>query len=70
MHTPNSSTGFTADRARSGHRPPANLRLLLAPGRPSNSFVPIAINDGGAQRCVYQDPIAHRQLEVYRQRYR
>lgn len=24
----------------------------------------------GSQRCIYQDPIAHRQLEVYRQHYR
>jgi len=38
--------------------------------RLEQELTPSLCGDGGAQRCVYQDPIAHRQLEVYRQHYR
>lgn len=33
-------------------------------------LTPSLCGDDGAQPCVYQDPLAHRQLESYRQRYR
>jgi hypothetical protein len=33
-------------------------------------LTPALCGQDGAQPCVYQDPIAHRQLEVYRQHYR
>lgn len=33
-------------------------------------LTPFLCGEDGAQPCVYQDPIAHRQLEVYRQHYR
>jgi hypothetical protein len=33
-------------------------------------LTPALCGQGGAQPCVYQDPIAFRQLEVYRQHYR
>jgi hypothetical protein len=29
-------------------------------------LTPSLCGDGGGQPCVYQDPIAHRQLEIYR----
>jgi hypothetical protein len=56
-----------------------NLRYANHAGEPmSNALVralereltPPLCGDGGDQPCVYQDPIAHRQLEPYRLRYR
>jgi hypothetical protein len=56
-----------------------NLRYANHPDDPmSNALIqtlkqeltPALCGQDGAQPCVYQDPIAHRQLEVYRQHYR
>jgi hypothetical protein len=56
-----------------------NLRYANHPDDPmSNALIqtlkqeltPALCGQDGAQPCVYQDPIAYRQLEVYRRHYR
>jgi hypothetical protein len=56
-----------------------NLRYAHHEGEPMNNeliqalkqeLTPALCGPDGTQPCVYQDPIAHRQLEVYRQHYR
>jgi hypothetical protein len=44
---------------------PAHFNMAVSTGESI-----LVVDSFGAQPCVYQDPIVHRQLEVYRQRYR
>jgi len=56
-----------------------NLRYAKHAGEPMTNeliqtlereLTPSACGDDGAHPCVYQDPILHHQLEIYRQKYR
>ena len=55
-----------------------NLRYANHPGEPMNDalvrslereMIPSLCGAGGTAACVYQDPITHRQLEIYRLQY-
>lgn len=52
--------------ANHGNEPMSNALIRTL----EQELTPSLCGDDGAQPCVYQDPIAHRELEVYRQHYR